>query len=185
VPATFKQPDDPPSGVQIVESPAADKFEVRFVTRGTSRSSNDYAAYRIAAEVLKARLRAAKPTVDKSLINVKSFDHLLPGTFVIRFSGTKELAGLKSEADDLVQKAFSAPVSDAEFQPAKEAEVNEFGRRDVYDQWLDMDTYKTEVPAKLQARWAATTLGDVQNVMSRIKGQPMSVVIVSSAGPAQ
>jgi zinc protease len=181
VPSTFKQPDDPVTAVHVIESPIPERSEVRLVTRGTSRSSNEFATYKIAAEVLKARLRSIFPNVDKSLINVKSFDHVLPGIFVFRFSSTKDHDASKINAPELVARVLSQPVTDAEFQPAKKAETDEFSRKDVFDMWLDVDTFKSEAPSKFLGRFPAVTLADVQTVISRIKSQPMAAVVVSGA----
>ena len=84
VPSTFRQPDDPPTGIQMIESPMAGKYEVRFITRGTSRSSNDFAAYAMAAKIVENRLAASISAGGQGLVTVESIDHVLPGTFVIR-----------------------------------------------------------------------------------------------------
>ena len=181
VPSTFKQPDDPPAGVQMIESPSADKFEVRFITRGTSRSSNNFAAYSIAAKVLQDRLTASVPAGSSGSVSVESVDHVLPGTLIIRFGGTKTAGASKLEANDLVTKAMSTPVTDSEFQSAKQAVISQLNKEDIVDQWLDLDTFKTEPPAKFFARASGTSLSDVQAVMSRIMNQPLAAVVVSTA----
>lgn len=181
VPSTFRQPDDPPAGVQVLDSPQADRFEVRFTTRGTSRSSNDFAAYRMAAEVMESRLKAMLPAEVSAPVSVASIDHVLPGIFMIRFSGTKGAAETKIEANDVVSKALSAPVSDTEFQAAKQAVVSELNKEDVVDTWLDADTFRTEPPSKFYARASGTSLVDVQSVLSRVQRQPIASVVVSNA----
>jgi predicted Zn-dependent peptidase len=181
IPSTFRQPDDPPTGVQMIESPVADKFEVRFITRGTSRGSNDFAAYEIASKVIENRLTASVPANASGSVSVESADHVLSGTFVIRFSGTKSADAPKIEANDIVPKALSTPLSEAEFQTAKQAVVSTLEKKDISDRWLDADTFKTDPPAKFYARAAGTSMADVQNVFSRLQKQPMAAVVVSSA----
>jgi len=184
VPSTFRQPDDPPTGVQMIESPLADKFEVRFITRGTSRSSNDFAAYSIAARILEIRLAAAVPTAAPGSVTVESADHVLPGTLVVRISGARAAFGGKTDTTDNWTKAFSTPVSDAEFQSAKQAVIARLDKEDIVDRWLDVGTFKTEPSARFYARASATSLSDVQTVFSRIQRQPVASVIVASAAKA-
>jgi predicted Zn-dependent peptidase len=181
VPSTFRQPEDPPAGVQMLASPAADKFEVRFITRGTSRGSNDFAAYGIAAKVLENRLKASVSSDASKSIAVESMDHVLPGIFMIRFWGIKSWNESKIEANDIVTKSLSAAVSDTEFQSAKQGFIKEFDNADIVDRWLDADTFKTETPTKFYARASSTSLSDVQNVISRLQKQPIAVVVVSSS----
>lgn len=180
VPWTFKQPDDPPAGVQVVESPSADRFEVRFITRGTSRSSNDLAAYRIAARVIENRLRSQMPATANGSIAVENRDHVLPGTFMIRFSGNKDGSMPRIEANDIVTKALSTSVTDAEFQTAKQSALSELEKSDINDRWLDVDTYKSLTPSAFQTRAASVSLSNVQDVLLRLKSQPLAAVVVSS-----
>jgi Predicted Zn-dependent peptidases len=171
VPSTFRQPDDPPTGVQTIDFPVADRSEVRFITRGTSRSSNDFAAYEIAAKIIENRLKAA----GHASVSVDSVEHTLPGILVIRFSG------VKAESNDAVAKALNAALTDAEFQSAKQTVVAELNKEELSDRWLDVGTFRTEPPAKFYSRAANTSLADVQNVMSRLQKQPTASVVLASA----
>jgi predicted Zn-dependent peptidase len=184
VPSTFKQPEDPPTGVQMLESPATDRFEVRLATRGTSRGSNDRAAYRIAAGVIENRLKAQMPAVPNGSIRVESRDYILPGAVMVRFSGTMGAGNLKIDANDAVTKALSMPVTDAEFQTAKPSAFAELLEHNIYDRWLDVDTYKTEAPDAFNKRIASVSLANVQDVMSRLRAQPVAAVVVSSNKPS-
>jgi hypothetical protein len=185
VPSTFKQPDDPPAGVQMVDSPVADKFEVRFITRGTSRSSNDLAAYNIAAAVIDDRLKAQMPAGANGTVAVESIDHVLPGAFVIKFSGAKQPGATKIEANDVVPKALSAPVTDAEFQKVRPLALRQLLEYNIYDRWLDVDTYKIGTLDAFNKRITSVSLANVQDVMSRLKGQPMAAIVVSSGKPSE
>jgi predicted Zn-dependent peptidase len=183
VPSTFKQPDNPPTGVQMIDSPAADKFEVRFATRGVSRSSNQLAAYSIAAAVIENRLKVQIPADANGTVTVESVDHVLPGSFVIRFSGAERSNSAKIEANDIVSKALWTPVTEAEFQKAKPIGTGRLVEYDMYDRWLDVDTYKSEPPDDFNKRVGSVSLANVQDVISRLKGQPMAAVVVSSKKP--
>jgi len=185
VPSTFKQPDDPPAGVQMIDSSIADRFEVRFFTRGTSRSSNELAAYSVAAAVIENRLKAEMPAAGASTVTVENSDHVLPGWVVIRFSGMKDFAATKIEAADIISKALSAPVTDAEFQKARPVGTGRLVEYNIYDRWLDVDTYKIGTPDAFNKRIASVSLTNVQDVMSRLKAQPMAAVVVSSNKPSE
>jgi predicted Zn-dependent peptidase len=180
VPSTFRQPDDPPTGVQMLESPVADKFEVRFITRGTSVSSNDFAAYRVAAKVVENRLKGLIPQGTDGSVSVVSQDHVLPGIFIVRFSGTKDPKNTKIEANDIVTKSLAAPVTDPEFRSAQQSVIADLNKEDLVDRWLDTDTFRTEPPAKFYARASGTSLVDVQNVLSRIQSQRIASVVVTT-----
>jgi predicted Zn-dependent peptidase len=184
VPSTFRQPDDPPAAVQMVASPDANKFEVRYATRGTSVGSNDLAAYAVAAEIIENRLRSSVPADVQNGITVESQGHVLPGVVVIGISGNKDSGAAKIEANDIVQKALATPATDAEFQTARQSALSSFGKRDMYDRWLDIDTFRIETPVKWNARMSAVSLSDVQTVLSRIRSQPMASVVVTS-GPSE
>jgi predicted Zn-dependent peptidase len=185
VPSTFKQPDDPPAGVQMIDSPVADKFEVRFAARGTSRGSNNLAAYSIAAAVIEDRLKAQIPSDADGTLTVESIDHVLPGSLVIKFSGTKRPSAAKVEAYDIVSKALSTPVTDAEFQKAKPIGTSRLVEYNIYDRWLDVDTYKSETPDAFNKRISSVSLANVQDVMSQLKAQPFAAVVVSSNKPSE
>ena len=185
VPSTFKQPDEPPAGVQMIESPLADRFEVRFATRGTSRSSNALAAYNIAAAVIEDRLKTQMPAGASGTVKVESIDHVLPGSLVIRFSGTKQTGVAKVEANDIVSKALSTSVTDAEFQKAKPLGTGRLVEYNIYDRWLDVDTFKSETPDAFNKRIASVSLANVQDVMARLKAQPIAAVVVSSNKPSE
>lgn len=179
VPSTFRQPDDPPGGAQFVESPVADKFEMRLAARGTTPSSPDSAPLYIAARILESRL--AKETANvPGTVTVVSQEHVLPGIFLVRFSGTKEPDPKKKfVVADLIAKVTATPVTDDEFQPAKRDYLAGLEKRDIVDRWLDVDTFRTDPPARLFTRASATTLGDIQRVISRLQKQPFAVVVVS------
>jgi len=174
VPSTFRQPDAPPAEVEQVKFPTADHFETRYITRGTFRSSSDTFAYRIAAIVLENRLR---PALEGSKVSARSVEHVLPGTFSVAVSGNSAVAEIAA----MVAKALATPVTDTEFQSAKQAVIASLNKEDVYDQWLDVDTFKSDVPSKFRNRASATAIGDVQNVFSRLKAQPYAAVVVSGA----
>jgi zinc protease len=177
VPSAFRQPDAPPTGIEEIKFPSGDRFESRYITRGTVRSSSDTFPYRIAAVLLEKRLSSM---IGGSTVSVRSIEHILPGTFTVAVSGDSAIADIAGT----VAKALSTPVTDAEFQSAKQAVLTSLNNEDIYDQWLDVDTFKSDIPAKFSSRASATAVGDVRNVLSRLKAQPYAVVIVSPEAKA-
>jgi hypothetical protein len=182
VPPTFRQPDEPQTTLQLVNSPVADAFAVRVITRGTSRSSADSAAFSIVARVVENRLKALVPAHAND-ITVVSYSNVLPGTFVISFSGAKDVATPKIEAMDLVNKALGAAITDAEFQAAKQAYLTDQEKESVADRWLDVDTYKTSPPNKADTT-ASVSISDAQRVLNKIQKQTFATVVLSSAKQA-
>jgi predicted Zn-dependent peptidase len=179
VPSTFRRPDDPSTALLTVDSPVPERFDVRFITRGTSRGSADVTAYFIVARIVEARLKNLAPGHANDIV-VNSYPHVLPGTFVIAFSGTKDASTQKLEASDLISKALNATITETEFQAAKQAFLADQEKTPVADRWLDIDTFKVDRPAKEQAEAAATTIANAQDVLARIQKQPIASVVVSS-----
>jgi zinc protease len=178
VPSTFRQPDNPPTGVLRIDSPMAERIEFRFATRGTSSEAVDAVSYRIAARVLERRLKAFSADL---AVSARSDEHVLPGTLLIAASVPAGASATKFDFESVVLKTLSTPVSDEEFQPAKQAVLSELDQADIADRWLDVDTFKTEIPAKYRSKASATTLIDVQTVLSRLQKQSYATVMVGSA----
>ncbi|MFN6963314.1 MAG: M16 family metallopeptidase [Pyrinomonadaceae bacterium] len=184
-PSTFRQPDDPEGGVESVDSPSADAFEVRIAMRGTARSSTDLAAVEIAARILESRLRSQVPAEFRESVRVAHRPHTLPGTLIIGFGGTRAATGNKLEASELISRALRAPVADAEFQSAKAAFLEAWNGLPLADRWLDIDTYKLDAIERENARFAATTLADVQAAIDRIQKLPSAAVVVTAQAKGQ
>jgi zinc protease len=184
VPSTFRQPDDPPGTPLMIDSPVADRFEVRMITRGASRSGTDADAFSILARIAEVRLRSLAPAGHSGDVRVVSAEHFLPGTFTFAISGRKDPAAPKVEAADLFAKVVTSPITDNELQAAKAAHIAAIDKRDIADRWLDMDTYRTEAPAKLREKAAAVTLADIQRTLEKVRKQPFAIVVVSSAPSA-
>ena len=176
VPQTFRQPDDPLTALQLVNSPIADAFSVRIATRGASRGAADSAACSIAAGVIESRLKALVPG-QADAIAVACETHVLPGMFMISFSGMKQDSAPKIEAADLITKAFGQSLNQSEFQAAKHAYLTDRAKEPITDRWLDVDTYKIAPPSKPDADVSAA---DVQRMLDKLQKQPFARVMVSS-----
>jgi len=180
IPPTFRQPDDPLTALQMVNSPVADAFALRVITRGPSRAGADSAAYSVVARILENRLKALVPAHAEG-VAVSCNAHVLPGTFAISFTGTKDPAPQKLEAMDLITKALGMALTDAEFQAANQAYLTDREKESVADRWLDVDTFKTLPPSKPDA---PVSIADAQRVLDKLQKQPFATVVVSSAKAA-
>jgi zinc protease len=182
VPATFRQPEDPPAGVMTIASPVAGQFAIRFALRGTSRSAADMAAADVFARIVEARLKARVPAADIANVFARSEAHMLPGWIVIGFSGAKNDIGSgngKIDANELVSKALRDPVTDAEFNAARSAAANEWARRSPEQFWLDVDTY-TLTPQSGDRVFDSLTAARVRDFAAWVTRQPIATVLVNS-----
>ncbi|CAN5284579.1 hypothetical protein BH20ACI2_BH20ACI2_12530 [soil metagenome] len=183
VPSTFKQPDDPPADLLVVASPQPKAAAVRFAFRGPARSDKDLAASLIFASIIESRLKARVPEAHKDVVFVKGHAHVLPGSIVIGFSAGENEVGPghgKVEANDLVSKALSDPITEAEFMTAIRAVQGEWSKRDLPSFWLDADTYKIASP-KADLRVVETvTVSDVRSYAERARMRPIVSVLVNT-----
>jgi zinc protease len=61
IPATFKQPEEPPTELMITESPSAERSEIRYAIRGVARGSKEFAAAEVLTGIYEARLKGNCP----------------------------------------------------------------------------------------------------------------------------
>lgn len=184
VPSTFRQPDEPPVALQTVPSPVAGKAAIRFAMRGISRADKDLVASQIFTNIVETRLKARIPAAHTGDVFVRNEFHTLPGIITIGFSADKGEFGTangKVEANELVGKAISDPISDAEFQAAKTAVQTAWAALDPVSFWLDIDTFKTAEPT---TKSADATLADVRAFAETAAKKPMVAILVNTPAPA-
>lgn len=184
VPSTFRQPDDPPIGLQIVASPAKGKTAIRYAMRGLARNDKDLVASLIFTNIIETRLKARVPSGHTGDVFVRNEYHTLPGMITIGFSADKGEFGTANgrvEAGELIGKAIIDPISDAEFQASKTAVLNEWASRDAISFWLDVDTFKTAEPT---SKYADITLADVRALAESASKKPMVAILVNTPTPA-
>jgi predicted Zn-dependent peptidase len=181
VPATFRQPDEPPVGLQIVTSPKPGISVIRFAWRGVSRSEKDLAASFVFSTILENRLKASASAAHASDVFVRNEPHTLPGMIVIEFSTAKNFGGnVKSEANDLVSKAMSEPITETEFQNAKNSVQSAWSKRESTSIWLDADTYKlsgVDADIRLAER---VTYSEFNAYVEKTRKLPMVTVLVNT-----
>ena len=184
VPSTFRQPDDPPAGLQVVASPAKGRTAIRYAMRGLARSDKDLVASLIFTNIFESRLKARVPSGHTGDVFVRNEYHTLPGMITIGFSADKGEFGTangKVEANELVGKAIIDPINDAEFQAAKTAVLNEWAGRDAISFWLDVDTFRTAEPTSKNAE---ITIADVKAFAESASKKPMVAILVNTPTPA-
>lgn len=192
VPSTFRQPDPPPPGTQIVESPETGVTEMRYALRGVARNDKDFAAASVLATILEQRLKAKAAEAQRANVFVRNHANVLPGVMMFGVSKIKgEMTASvtsekpKTNAGDVVAAALNDGVTDAEFSAAKSSVTAEFNKRDATTRWLDADTFHlTSVKADQEAM-AGVTLADVQRFADRLKQQPIASVLVLTSKSAE
>jgi hypothetical protein len=164
VPATFRQPDAPDTKpLEIAVDGAAP--QASFALRGLARNDPDYFAAVVLENVLRARSAKAANGV-----TVSHEARVLPGVVMVKLAGS----------GDFPFTIFSDRITDAEFVRARDEATAGFAKRTVVDQWLDADTYRTDVGAESTAL-QKLTLADVQRVADRLAKNPIVSVIVRPA----
>jgi predicted Zn-dependent peptidase len=185
VPSTFRQPDEPVAGTQVLESPAVNGTEIRYAFRGVARNDREFAAAKVAANILEQRVRAKAPGGQKDNVWVRSYSNVLPGIIIIGFSNIqREITAAvindppKQEANDIIANALSGRITDAEFIAAKNSVSSEIAAQDVATRWLDADTYKLASVKADQNSIDSVSLPGVQSFADRIKLQPVASVLL-------
>ncbi len=192
VPSTFRQPDPPPPGTQIVESPENGVTEIRYALRGVARNDKDFAAALVLASVLEQRLKAKAAEAQRANVFVRNHANVLPGVMMFGVSKIKgEMTAAvtserpKSDAGDIVAGALNDRVTDAEFRGAKSSATAEFNRLDAMTMWLDADTFRLASVKADQDAMGAVALADVQRLADRLKQQPVASVLVLTPKSAE
>ncbi len=179
IPATFRQPDPAPGGIMTADSPDPQMSALRYAIRGVARKDKDFAAASVIASVLNERLKNLVPPQYANDVFVRNEAHTLPGSIVIGFAVKRDVSAQeKGDAGDVVPKALSGPVTDAEFSKAKALFSADWSRRDPATFWLDVDTFQTggvDPDAKLGDN---VTLADANSYLEKIRKSPMAAVLV-------
>ena len=185
VPSTFRQPDPPPSAMQILQSPEPGITEMRYAVRGVARNDRDYAAASVLALILEQRIKAKAPAEQRANVFVRNYSNILPGVLVFGISKIRtDLATAvtnekpRGDASELLAAAMGAPLTDAEFNAAKAAVLAEHAKLEAPTLWLDADTFRLTSVKVDQDAFANVSLAEVQRFANRIKQQPIASVLV-------
>lgn len=185
IPATFRQPETPAAGSQVLESPENGAAEIRYAVRGVARSDRDFPSARVLTKILEQRLRSKAADGQRTNVWVRNHSNVLPGAIVIGFSRIPGgmTAAVTSEppkpgTNDVVVNALNEKITDAEFTAAKNAVSAEFNQYDVATRWLDVDTYKLPGVKAVQNSFDSVSLADVQAFADKLKLQPVASVVL-------
>ncbi len=183
VPSSFTQPENPPTALMIVASPNIDVAAIRMAMRGVARNSKDLAASMVFSNILETRLKARVPSAHANDVFVRNEPHTQPGTIVIGLAIGKNEAGSKNgqiEASELVPKALTDPITEAEFQAARSAVSAEWSKRSIEQFWLDLDTYKlTSVDADRMI-FDKLSFDEVRSYAEKARTSPLVSVLVNT-----
>lgn len=162
IPSTFRQPDDPdPKLLEIAM--AGGSGQSSFALRGLARNDPDYAASLVLENILRSRL--GKPAV-----TLEHRAHILPGVLAIN----------SPDPNGFPFTVFNERISANEFAKARTEVAAEFAKRSLHDQWLDIDTYRTN-PAEDAKAFQNVTVADVQRVADRFAKNPIASVSIIPA----
>jgi predicted Zn-dependent peptidase len=178
-PSTFRQPEAPPAAILNVSSPKPGTSEIRFAMRGVARSDKDLPASLVFTKILENRLRARVPAANAGDLFVRNEPHTLPGTIMIGFPASPA-AGHKIEANDLLSKALSDPVTETEVQAAKADARAAWASKGQISLWLDADTYQLPNPEADAKPVDMISLSDVKAYAEKLRQMPMAAVLVNT-----
>ena len=186
VPPTFREPDGPENSMQFLASPKPDSAAIRMMTRGSARADADLAASMVFTRILEARLKGRVPSEFADKLFVRNDARTLRGVITVGFeagSGDVGPANGKIDAMQLVSKAINDPVTEGEFQAAKNDFKAAWAKRDVPSIWLDADTFRiTSIDSYAKAA-EKVTVGDVAAFAAKLGKQPFATVVVSGSQP--
>lgn len=184
-PSTFRQPNPPIEGLQIVASPEPEMTEIRYAVRGVARSDKEYAAANVLARIYELRIRAKAPEDQRANVFVQNDSNILPGIMMFSFTRirrqmTAEVSGdrPKVEANDVIATALSERVTSGEFEASRSAAVIEYDKVSVSTRWLDADTYKLTSLKADQQSFTSISIADIQTLADRVKQQLIASVIL-------
>ncbi len=183
VPSTFRQPDAPLTALLVLDSPKPGVAAIRFAARGVARADKDLFASLVFSSILESRLKGSVPSSHTGDVFVQNMPHALPGIVMIGFSSGMAGSGAgdkKFEANDLVSKSLSDPITDAEFQAAKAAVKTTWDSYDAASFWLDADTYKTAGADADAKSMNNVSIADVRSYAEKFRKLPIVSVLVNT-----
>ena len=183
VPSTFRQPDDPKSGLPVFDSPVANSSEFRIAVRGVARGDKDYYAAAVLASILDRRFKQ----MEGGKAFVRHEANALPGLFLFgvpdwnrgKITRNGDKIALP-ETDGYPKQILNAAIKPDEFETAKRELAIALGQIPVADVWLDADTYKITASAAAPENFQTVVVADTQRVLERLQKQPVAQVLVFS-----
>ncbi len=184
-PSTFKQAEVPETKMSMQVSPVENTSEFRMAVRGSARGDSDYLASQVATIILDKRFKEK----EGNKAYVKEESNFLPGAIVFGIHDwhlgkiKKSEGAIALPAVDHKKELIEPKITQAEFDSAKKAFLDDFLSRDVLDAWLDVDTYKLKPIKDETASANKLTLADVQKYFDKLNTRPFAKVLLF-ANPA-
>ena len=196
VPPNFTQPAAPDETPRQITGEFADGLQMRYATRGLARGDKDFYAAEILTAVLQNRLRSFAPNNATTDVSVKQSDFLLPGYIIFGFTAPPEskiptaqliVPSPEKGADitevpvesNIVKIISGKDVTAEEFAAAKDEFLKNYIQTEIYERWLDADTYKLSSVKDDANRADNVALADVNRVLKQLRTQPIVSVSVT------
>lgn len=180
VPATFRQPDAPKTGLGIKEFPIDNTSEFRIAFRNVARNNKDFHASEVLAKILQKRLQLKEGNTTA----VSSNAQLLNGSIMLSYSKWNVGRIIKQgeqisvpKTDAIVKDLLNTPITQAEFEAAN---LNRLPTKtdDLADWWLDIDTFKLSSFKNEEQNAQNITLADVSRIAEHWKKEPFAEFLV-------
>lgn len=189
IPQTFKQPTAPDPRVLIVNVPGP-STEIRFATRGVSRSDQDFFAVNVLAKIAQLRWQGSGADTARQPVFARADSYVLPGAFVMGTTvNTQNTVDSLASGRKVLDSLINTPVTPEELERAKLETTNEiagsFAKPETLpDPWLDADTYRLSAVQDQLASIRAVTNSDIQRVANRLF-KSAAVATVVAGDPMQ
>jgi predicted Zn-dependent peptidase len=185
VPSTFRQPDDPPAELAVINFDGEGVPVFRIAFRGIARADKDFAAAEVFAGILQSRFRR-KAIMAADEVTAVNAAYTLPGYIIIGFPAkalkdTDDPSETIAAADALLRE----PISTQEFELAKQQAAAKWRSRPYEEFWLDADTYKIASPENDLNAFDALDISSVRSLAERFNKQPRAVVLVIASAKSK
>ncbi|MGI8469441.1 MAG: M16 family metallopeptidase [Pyrinomonadaceae bacterium] len=193
IPATFRQPDAPDTKELIIESPNAEKTEMRLAAIAAPRNSKDF----YATQILNFIWQGACLLNDESMFGKSYYQsYLLRGVFEVKRNfdlKSSMLINTSSRCSYLPErnnKFMYSPTNQSDFDAAKLLSTINLMQKarntsDLADLWLDVDTFKLISVKDEISKLYSVTFADVHRVSEDLLEQPMVKVVVKKSEVAK
>jgi predicted Zn-dependent peptidase len=185
--STFRQPDAPDSKTLILDSPDAEKAEIRIAVRGLARGDKDSVAAAMWAKILERKLQNEFETV-----SVENAAHVLPGDLIVRASvptdkAAQTLGAMRAAITKIVSEKVDAKMfSEVQTQFSNDLQAETSKPETLSEYWLDVSTFKLPTVAERFNSIKNATPADAERAAVKLfKDAPVAVVIVGDAEKIQ
>ncbi|MDQ3180160.1 MAG: insulinase family protein [Acidobacteriota bacterium] len=180
IPATFRQPDVPKTGLAIKEFPIDNTSEFRLAFRNVARNNKDFHASEVLAKILQKRLQMR----EGNNVAVSNNAQLLNGSVMLSYSKWNVGRIIKQgnqfslpQTDTILKDLLNSPINQEEFEDANLNRIPT-ATNDLANWWLDIDTFKLASIKNEMQNAQNITLADVNRVAENWKKEPLAEFLV-------